>query len=167
MFTHFSFSVKLKTTRTETTTSTMRQTFACGFMFTYCDAHGIQTNLSTASSCFLRTPRCQNPVNTLAISSSCHPEAETIEHFTNTSFLLPIEGRIGQTVPPKPTIRRDARKTCRQSVKDGQRIGKECLQSFKTKTCHLNSHGIRKIMSRWRSDCVNNTRTNSKAKKQP
>ena len=41
-FTHFSFCVKLKTTRTETTTSTMRQTVAFGFMFTYCDAHGIK-----------------------------------------------------------------------------------------------------------------------------
>ena len=39
-FTHFSFSVKLKSTRTETITSTMRQTVAFGFMFTYCDAPG-------------------------------------------------------------------------------------------------------------------------------
>ena len=40
IFTHFSFSVKLKSTRTETITSTMRQTVAFGFMFTYCDAQG-------------------------------------------------------------------------------------------------------------------------------
>ena len=150
--TNFSFSVKLKTTRTETTTSTMRQTFPFGFRFSLTVMRmGSKQILSTASPCFLRTQRCPNPVNTLAISLSCDPQAETVEQFTNTSFLLPVEGGIGQTVPPEtrysqePTIHRDARKKCRQTVKDGSTRNADSPSQQKVSS---HSHGIRKIVSR-------------------